>query len=435
MRRIGPGADRGQALLELIDIAAHGRKVVHPAAQAFIRETRVGVRECLGKSQHKPAVAFRAGLSEVRQARKVPQAADFPLARYIRADGAVLAHPAQHPFIQRARIMDQHRIAGRALQRADQGFQARIVERRIAPLDRIDRIEPVSFYCFPLFILERRAAARLAKFAIGPEAAGAACNLRAFGERKRAVSASIIFCARGKHDAGDIQVEAHADRVGGDDVIDFARLVERDLRIARPRAERAHDDRRAALLPAEEFGDRVHFLGAEGDDGGAFRQLGDLRMARIAQLGKARPRFGLDPELERLQQRAHRIGAEQKGLVVAAHVQDTVREDVPAVIIFGELDFVDGDKVRPHIGRHRFRSADEIARRRRTDAFFAGQQRGIGVALRGHHPVVHFARQQAQRQADHARAVREHSLDRIVGLAGIGGAENGLQRGHGCWKG
>ena len=42
-----------------------------------------------------------------------------------------------------------------------------------------------------------------------------------------------------------------------------------------------------------------------------------------------------------------------------------------------------------------------------------------------HHPVVDLAREQAQRQADHARAVGKHPLHGKVRLAGVGGAENG----------
>ena len=309
VRRIGPGADGGEALLQLVDIAAHRREVVHPAPQALVGEARIGVSQRLGKAEHQAAMTFRASLAEVRQAREVPEAADFPVARHIRTDGAVLAHPAQHPLVQCTRIMDQHGLAGWAFEGADEGLEAGIVERRIAPLHRVHRIEAVAFDGFPFFVLERRAAAGLAELAIGAEASRAACDLRAFGERQRPVAPPVILRARGEHDPVDVKVQPHADGVGGDDVIDFAGLVECDLRVAGAGRKRAHDDRRAAFLAAEEFGDRVDFLGAEGDDGGAFRQFGDLGMAGIAQLREARARLGLDTEFELLQQAAHRVGA------------------------------------------------------------------------------------------------------------------------------
>ena len=61
----------------------------------------------------------------------------------------------------------------------------------------------------------------------------------------------------------------------------------------------------------------------------------------------------------------------------------------------------------------------------RLDALFAGDEGAGLLALLLHHPVVDLAREQAQRQADHPRAVRKHALDGEVGLAGVGGAENG----------
>ena len=116
--------------------------------------------------------------------------------------------------------------------------------------------------------------------------------------------------------------------------------------------------------------------------------------------------------------------------MASAHVQDAVGEHVAAVFVLGELDLVDGDEVGAHIHRHRFHRADKIARGGRVDPLLAGQQRGSGITLGGDDTVIHFAREQAQGQADHAGTMREHPLDRIVGLAGIGGAEDGLQGGH-----
>ena len=46
-------------------------------------------------------------------------------------------------------------------------------------------------------------------------------------------------------------------------------------------------------------------------------------------------------------------------------------------------------------------------------------------ALQPHDLVIDLARQQAQRQADHAGLVGQHPLDGEMGLAGVGGAEDG----------
>jgi hypothetical protein len=55
----------------------------------------------------------------------------------------------------------------------------------------------------------------------------------------------------------DIEVEAHADRVGSDEEIDIAGLIERDLGIARAWRERAEHHGRTTALAADQLGNRV----------------------------------------------------------------------------------------------------------------------------------------------------------------------------------
>ena len=106
-------------------------------------------------------------------------------------------------------------------------------------------------------------------------------------------------------------------------------------------------------------------------------------------------------------------------------MQDAVGEDVAAVGVLRELDLVDGDEVGAFVDRHGFNRAGEIAGVGRLDALFTGDQGAGLLALLLDHLVVDLAREQAQRQADHSRAVREHPLDRKVRLAGVGGAKHG----------
>ena len=90
---------------------------------------------------------------------------------------------------------------------------------------------------------------------------------------------AVEFAIGGERNVIDVQIEPHADGVGGDDVIDLARLIERHLRVARARTERAQNDRRAAPLATDELGDGVDLLGGERDDGAAPRQAGNLALA------------------------------------------------------------------------------------------------------------------------------------------------------------
>ena len=94
---------------------------------------------------------------------------------------------------------------------------------------------------------------------------------------------------------------------------------------------------------------------------------------------------------------------------------------MPALRIRAKLNLVHRKKGRAQIERHRFDRADKIARLGRHDLLFAGDQRGGLLAFDAYDPVINLAREQAQRQSDHAGAVREHPLDREMGLACVGG--------------
>jgi len=59
------------------------------------------------------------------------------------------------------------------------------------------------------------------------------------------------------------------------------------------------------------------------------------------------------------------------------------------------------------------------------DLFLAGDQRDRIRACAIGDLVVDLARQQTQRQADHAGGMRQHPLDREMGLAGVGRPEHG----------
>ena len=92
-------------------------------------------------------------------------------------------------------------------------------------------------------------------------------DLRELGRVELAELVAVELAVGGERDVIDVEIEPHADRVGRDQIVDVAGLIERDLRVARARRQRAEHDRGAAALAADQFGDRVDFLGREGDDG------------------------------------------------------------------------------------------------------------------------------------------------------------------------
>jgi len=91
-----------------------------------------------------------------------------------------------------------------------------------------------------------------------------------------------------------------------------------------------------------------------------------------------------------------------------------------ALEIGGKLDLVDGEERRVEIARHRLDGGDPEARIGRLDLLLAGDQRHVVGADPLDGPVINFARQKPQRQADHARGMGQHPLDAEMGLAGIG---------------
>ena len=110
--------------------------------------------------------------------------------------------------------------------------------------------------------------------------------------------------------------------------------------------------------------------------------------------------------------------------MLPARPQQTVCEHMPPFRIGAELNFVDGQKIDAHPFGHRLDGADPILGARRHDSLFAGDQRHNRRAPLGHDAVIDLARQQAQRQTDHAGAIAQHPLDGVMGLARIGRAEN-----------
>ena len=105
-------------------------------------------------------------------------------------------------------------------------------------------------------------------------------------------------------------------------------------------------------------------------------------------------------------------------------MEQPVGEYMPPVGVGTDLRLVQCDERHLAVARHRFGSAQEIARAVGNDLFLAGNQRDLRGTLDRDDAVIDFACQQAQRKADHAADVAAHALDREVRLAGVGRAKN-----------
>ena len=94
----------------------------------------------------------------------------------------------------------------------------------------------------------------------------------------------IEFTIGRERDVIDVEIEAHADRVGRHQIIDVAGLIHRHLGVAGARRQRAEHHRGAAMLTADQFGDRVDLIARERHDRGAAWLPGDLAVTGIFQL-------------------------------------------------------------------------------------------------------------------------------------------------------
>ena len=342
-----------------------------------------------------------------------------------RADFVVATDHVEDVDVVRRRRLGQAFARRRQVEARLERGKAREIEVAIAPLDRLHRIEAMGLERLDQFVLEGIEPARRAEGAVAEMAAGAAGDLAELGGGEPAELIAVELSVGGESDMVDIEVEAHADGVGGDQEIDIARLEDLDLGIARARRQRAEDDGGAAALAADQLGDGIDLVGREGDHGGAARQAGDLFRAGKGEHRHARPRHHVDAGDKLLDDPAHRRGAEEQRLLAAAEVQHAIGEDVAALEIAGELDLVDGEEGDIGLRRHRFNGADTEARRRRQDLLLAGDQGDlIGTDALGD-AVVDLAGEKPERQTDHPGGVAKHPLDGEMGLAGVGRSEYG----------
>ncbi len=414
----------GDAVGERIDVAVGAVGECHLLGEPVFRNALVRAHQRLVDRRHQLGVVLPGDLAVVGDLADLPQLHDGGRrARHgddlgIAADALQRFHVVGHAGARQA-----HHVRHGA-QRMLEAFEGREIEVAVAPLQRAHAVEVVRLEPLDGVAIQRLGRAGDAEGAVVHVAAGAAGDLAQLRRRQVAMIVAVELARRREGDVVDVEIEAHADGVRRHEKIDIARLIKFDLRVARARRQRPEHNGGAAALPAHQLGDRIDLRCREGDDRRALGQAGDLLLAGIAELRQPRARDEVGAGNEIGDRLAHRLRAEQQRLGAAARVQQAVGEDVAALGIAGQLDLVDGEEVDVDVARHRLDGAHPIACPLRLDLLLAGDQRDlVGADPRGD-LVVHLARQQAQRQSDHAAFVAEHALDGEVGLAGIGRAEH-----------
>ena len=206
-------------------------------------------------------VLCRGDAAIIRQGAGVPQHGDA-LGRIRQVAYALVAREDVERLGvdrgQRARqALDRGNGVDGALQRIERGE----IELGAAPLQHLHAVEIVRLDALHQFVGKRIDLAGDAERAVAQMPAGAAGDLAHLGRREFAILEAVEFAVLGEGDMVDVEVQTHADRVGGDEIVDVAGLVEQDLRIAGARRERTEDDGGAAALAPDQLGDGVDLVG------------------------------------------------------------------------------------------------------------------------------------------------------------------------------
>ena len=94
-----------------------------------------------------------------------------------------------------------------------------------------------------------------------------------------------------------------------------------------------------------------------------------------------------------------------------------------ALGVAAQLDLVDREEINLALHRHSLDCADPVARPRWHALLFPSDQGHGALADPRADPVVHLARQKAQRQADHPCMVLQHPFHGAVGFPRVGGTQ------------
>ena len=112
--------------------------------------------------------------------------------------------------------------------------------------------------CFNQLFFKGKAIAGGAKGAVAHMSSCAPGNLSCLRRHKIAHGAAVKFSARSKGNMINVHVKPHANRIGCHQIVNFAFLIKGGLGVAGARGECTKNNRRAAALTANKFGDGVN---------------------------------------------------------------------------------------------------------------------------------------------------------------------------------
>ncbi len=410
VRDVGPGPDGGDAREQGVQVAVGAVQLPDLCGHPVLGQAVPGAREMVEDVSEQAGVGLAHPALEGRDLADRPQQGHAPRAR------AVVV-----------RLAHAHELGarGRALQAQEQEVGRREVQVGVAPVDRGEGREAVALHRPDKAVVEGAQLRGGAEAAVPHVAARTPRDLAHLRGGQLPRPHPVELAEAREHHVVDVQVQPHPDGVRGHEVIHLARLVEGDLRVASARGEGPEHEGRPPALAAQPLRDRVELAHGEDNDRAPAGELPELPGRGVAQGGEARARQEAGVRQQAPEQGADCLRPDQHGLELPAGVQDALREDVAALAVRGELYLVHRQEVHPAIHRHGLDRAEEVAGMAREDPLLAGYQGHRLRAQEGRDAVIVLPGQQAQGEADHPRAMGEHPLEGEVGLARVGGAEQG----------
>jgi hypothetical protein len=358
----------GDARGQRVDVAVAAVEAVDLARDPVLGQARLGRRQEAEHLAQQPGVLIGQDVLEVRHLADLPEQAQGAGVAGQRGEFGISDQRRQRAQVVGLARAREFRNLRAALQALEQRLGRAEIQLAAAPIQGRQGIEAVGLDRLDDLGREAAGLAGGAKAAVGHVAPGAPGDLGDFGRAQSAHGVTVELGQLGEGDVVQIQIEAHADSVGGDQIVDLAGLEHGDLGVARARAERAQHHRGAAALAPYQLGQGIDLGHGEGDHRRARRQAGQLARAAVAERRKARPGDGLGFRHQPPEQRADGVGAEEHGFRLATGVQQAVGEDMAPVRIGAKLDLVDRQERHRPVERHGFHGAEEIARARRHDS-------------------------------------------------------------------
>ncbi len=286
VRREGPGADLRNASRQRVYVTFRSVRQGHLFGEPVGGEPSA-LHEIAVDGRHEVGMRGRRDLAIVGKLAGFPQ----PLHRIGAAgeapDRRVAGEPLQHQHVVGGGRTGQPLLARGGMAR--ERFSVSIDEKSSAVLRHC------STRCGSKLCASSRSTSSASKGVQRPvvpkvpsrwRPAGPAGDLRQLARVQPAELPAVELHVAGEGDMVDVEVQPHADGVGGDEIVDVAILVHGDLGVAGARGERAEHHRRAAALAADQLGDGVDLVGREGDDGRAPGQAGDLLLAGEGEVGR-----------------------------------------------------------------------------------------------------------------------------------------------------